>query len=145
MKPWVIWVRGVGVPAYPALLLVAFGLGMVVSLREARRRNLDIRRLLDLSLVVLIGALAGSRVLHILADGSFWEYVARCLRPELANPPAGSRRCLGLLDPFAGGYVFYGGAIGAFLGGAIYLGLRRMPLARVADCLALGTALGLGV
>ena len=72
----------VTLPAYFTLLAVGFGCALLLSWREARRVDLEPGRVVDVNLFCVLWGLVGARVLHVVADGFFGEYVAACLAPE---------------------------------------------------------------
>jgi len=116
------WLR---LPTYFTSLMVGFSLATFVLRREALRRGLPPRQVLDLALWVVPLALVGARLAHLVfVDSTSW----------LRNP-------LTLLS--GGGFVFYGGAIGgvvAMLGWARWTGRSAWVYG---DCLAPATAFGL--
>jgi len=110
-------------------LLVAFGFlaGLWVAARNAGRAGLNPDVVYDLAPWLIGGALVGARILYVT---SYWEQ-------EFAGEP--------FTEVFAfwrGGLVFYGGLIGATLAGIFRVKRLKLPLWRVADCLAPGIALG---
>jgi phosphatidylglycerol:prolipoprotein diacylglycerol transferase len=107
-------------------LLVALGFlaGIQYGARAARRIPIPPERVYDLALVIMIAALVGSRLAYILVE---WKWFLR--------------------DPWSlvfsrQGYVFYGGFIAALLAGIGYCRWKELPVARVADAMAPGVALG---
>jgi phosphatidylglycerol:prolipoprotein diacylglycerol transferase len=116
------WVR---LPTYFTCLMVGFALASFVLRREALRRGLPTREVIDLALWVVPLALIGSRVAHLVfVDPTTWR----------THPAA-------LIT--GGGFVFYGGAFGglaAIAGWSWRTG--RSPWV-YGDCLAPATAFGL--
>ena len=68
-------------PAYFTLLTIGFMAAIWLAWREGGKMGIDQDSLLDLGLVALIGGLVGSRILHVFADGYFWDYVYLCTDP----------------------------------------------------------------
>src|SRR5829696_2569808 len=66
-------------PAYFTLLSLSFGIGMWMTWREAPRLGMDRERVLDLDLWLVLWAVIGARLLHVIADGHFQEYVNLCV------------------------------------------------------------------
>ncbi len=99
-------------------------------LRRAEQRNLIRTTAIDLTLTCLAGGFIGARLLHVL-----WE------EPEfyLQNPAA-------IFYLWNGGFVFYGGVIGAWLACTIFCILRVEAFWYWADvgvpCISLGYAIG---
>ena len=69
--------------SYFTLLAIGFALGIWLSVREARRMGLDFERILDTDLWMVVWGLIGARVLHLVADGHFHDYVNLCTNPKL--------------------------------------------------------------
>lgn len=104
--PW-IEIGSVRIQSYFIVIsLVLSGIAFWVP-RRAKDLDYSPRRALDLYIVAMISGLLGSRLFHIL-----WEEPGYYLK----NP-------LLVFDILSGGFVWYGGAIGGFLG--IFLMLRR--------------------
>jgi len=68
-------------PAYFTLLTVGFMLAIWLGWRESPRVGVDQNQLLDLALLVLVMGIVGSRLLHVVADGYWDDYVNLCLDP----------------------------------------------------------------
>jgi phosphatidylglycerol---prolipoprotein diacylglyceryl transferase len=150
-------------PSYFTLLMVGITAAILLGHREALRRGLDGNAFLDLGLLMMAAGLIGARILHVLADGHFWEYVYLCTDPDklpglaldggrrctealqcvnaglgdLCDEPTGlcrqDRDCLRTLKIWYGGYVFYGGLLLAVPLGLWFVARRRMPMWQVAD------------
>ena len=136
-------------PAYFTMLALSFGVGMWMVWREAPRLGMDRERALDLTLWMVVWGIVGARVLHVIADGHFWDYVHLCTDPtkvpatealvkvcktsaecgydylcnaatSTCHPP---RDCLAAVKVWRGGLAFYGGFLFA---AAFGLALTRM-------------------
>src|SRR5262249_25130153 len=132
--------KGEGLPihTYGLMLMAGFVAAIMVSARLAerewggaegvRRRN-DV---MDLAVWVVVGAFVGSKVLFILVTPKdFLHGLA-----HLFTDPA---RLVGALG---GGFVFYGGFIGAAAGVWWFCRERKIPFLRLADVIAPTVALG---
>jgi len=159
----------VAFPAYFTLLTLGFACATLLSWRDAHRLRIDPDRIIDLNLYMIIFGVLGARLLHVLADGHFMEYVNICIKPEvvravdgvpahctvdaqcapyfLCNAAAGychpPRDCLLALKAWRGGLTYYGGFIAAVAFGLYYLRKHRLPLWRVTDLAGYGIPLGL--
>lgn len=112
---------------YGVLVAVGFLAGLWTAGRRAVRHGLPAEQVMDLGPWLILGALVGSRLWHVVA---YWD-------AEFAGRP--------FTDVFMirqGGLVFYGGLIGASLATVLYLRWKRLPLWRFADVLAPSIALG---
>ena len=156
-------------PAYFTLLTLGFGLAMWMTWRESRRIKLDPDLIIDANLWMIIWGIIGARVLHLVADGHFHEYVDLCLNPKAVKavdalvsrctadaqcgydylcdtarsvcyPP---RDCLAAVKVWRGGLAYYGGFLFAVAFGVWYVLRNRMPLGRVADLAGPAIPLGL--
>jgi phosphatidylglycerol---prolipoprotein diacylglyceryl transferase len=117
------WLR---LPTYFTCLMVGFSLASFVLRREAVRRGLAPRLLMDLALLVVPLALIGSRIAHVvLVDSVTWQ----------EDP---TRILWG-----GGGFVFYGGAAGGLLSIAVWAWWTGRSAWVYGDCLAPATAFGL--
>ena len=96
---------GIPVFSYGVLVATGFLVGSFWVKREAMRVGISPERAMDLLFYIIIAALVGSRVLHILVSD---------LDRVLENP-------LLLFKVWEGGLVFYGGLIGALLVSILYV------------------------
>lgn len=69
-------------PAYSTLLTIGFLLAIFLSTREARKSGIDAGDMLDMVLWMVVMGLCGARVMHVLADGHFMDYVHMCTDPS---------------------------------------------------------------
>jgi phosphatidylglycerol:prolipoprotein diacylglycerol transferase len=166
MRPVILSLLGIDVPAYFAMLTIGFALATWIGARQVARLGLDREVIIDLGLAMVIAGVVGSRILHVIADGYFWDYVHLCTDPSKVDWHISRSHCLhrtvdGLWDQargvchpreancfawaafWAGGLTYYGGLIGA-TGYAVYF-LRRegFPFLKAADMAGFGVALGL--
>lgn len=125
----------VAVKTYGFLLSLAFILGIWYSAKRAKKQGMDINWLPDLSLIILITALAGSRFFYVIRhleefEGHLWDMV---------NPIQSSGE-IGI-----GGLSMFGGFILAIISSIIYLRLKKLNVQKIADIVAPSVMLGLGV
>jgi phosphatidylglycerol:prolipoprotein diacylglycerol transferase len=154
-------------PSYFVLLLTGFLLATVMGAIWARRVGQNPDVIVDLGLAMVLAGIAGGRILHVLADGYFWDYVHLCTDPSKVEWPVSRQQCgsaeyNGIWD-FAkqvcrpkesdcwawakfnsGGLAYYGG-FGAASAAAWYL-LRtdRFPFWKAADMAGMVIPVGLG-
>jgi len=110
---------------YGVLLATGFLLAIFLAYREARRLGIDPNYILDLSFYILIAALLGSRLFHVLGN---W--------PEFAENP------IEIVKFWRGGLVFYGGLILSLLTGVWFVRKHRLNFSKMADLTAPSIALG---
>jgi phosphatidylglycerol:prolipoprotein diacylglycerol transferase len=161
----------VNFPAYFTMLTLSFGIGMWMTWLEAPRLGMDRERVLDLDLWLVVWAVIGARLLHVIADGHFHEYVDLCvdnfkvkatearvakcvtdaqcgfdyvcnLATNTCHPP---RDCLAVLKVWRGGLAYYGGFIFAAGFGLYYARKHRLGMWKMADLAAPWIALGLAL
>lgn len=166
MRPELFRLFGVGFPAYFVLLLTGFFVATSAGAIWAKRigRNPDV--IVDLGLAMLLAGVVGSRILHVLADGYFWDYVHMCTDPHAVVWPLDKVTCVsadygGVWDPatkqchpgsadcfawakfWAGGLTYYGGLIGASLAAVYLLRRDRFPFWKAADMAGFAIPIGL--
>lgn len=147
---------GEPIPAYFALLTVGFVTATLLMVRWAKREGLDHEVVIDLGLVAVLAGVVGARILHVIADGYFWDYVHLCTDPSLViwrtvESAAECRTLDGAWDAAAslchsqhrdcfawaafwnGGLAYYGGLIGASGAGLWFLKRERFPIGKACD------------
>jgi len=153
-------------PAYFTLLTIGFALAIVVARRWAGRQGLDREVATDLGLYMLIAGVIGSRIMHVLVDGYFWDYVHLCTDPSQVEWRITRARCLtetvgGVWDPGAGvcrpgapdcfawakfwngGLVYYGGFLFSAAVGMWFVRRHRFPFWKTVDMTGYAIVLGL--
>jgi phosphatidylglycerol:prolipoprotein diacylglycerol transferase len=69
-------------PSYFTLLLTGFLFATAVGAIWAKRLGHNPDVIVDLGLAMLMAGVVGGRVLHVIADGYFWDYVNLCVDPS---------------------------------------------------------------
>lgn len=148
---------------YFSMVAVGFALAIFMFWRIGGRAGLNRDSLLDLGLYMVIMGVIGARLLHVVADGQFWNYVNWCIDPDavvwnitelecrsrsfqgvwdaaaqVCRPEdPGARplweRCTLWLQFWQGGLAFYGGFLLASVYGIYFIRKEGLPLARVLD------------
>ena len=156
-------------PAYFTLLTLGFGLAMVLTVREGKRLGMDHERVLDTNLWMVVMGIIGARLLHLIADGHFMDYVHLCTNSHLVPaidakvnycstaeqcgydylcdlaihkcyPPTD---CLAAIKVWRGGLAYYGGFLVAVPFAFYYVRKHGLGWWRTADLAAPGIMLGL--
>src|SRR5436305_11556800 len=98
MKQVLFRIPGTGVPVYGFGLMVvaAFYAGMLLAARRSRREGLDPALVYDLALWLLLGGLAGARLLYV---AEYWGKTVHSLGE--------------VFRIWEGGLAFYGSVLGA--------------------------------
>src|SRR5271170_7972930 len=81
MRPELFHALGVSFPSYFVLLLTGFLFATAAGALWARRIGESADVVVDLGLAMLLAGVVGARLLHVLADGYFWDYVHLCTDP----------------------------------------------------------------
>ena len=114
---------GIPIRAYGFMMVIGFALGLWRATRIAPKRGIDKDRVYDLTLIVLLSGVVGSRIVYILLNlqaESFRDFFA----------------------VWNGGLSFHGGVAFAVLAAYIYTKRMQMPFLKCADLLAPSVAIG---
>ena len=153
-------------PSYFVLLLTGFLFATVMGAVWARRVGQNPDVIVDLGLATLLAGIVGSRILHVLADGYFWDYVHLCTDPSKVEWQVSRSQCLeqyaghwdmvrGVCRPierdclawarfYAGGLTYYGGFIAASIAAYSMLRTDKFPFWKAADMAGLVIPVGIG-
>jgi phosphatidylglycerol:prolipoprotein diacylglycerol transferase len=152
-------------PAYTTMLVIGFVIVIFLARRWAVRNGLHGGRMVDFGILMFLWGIVGSRLLHIVADGHFWDYVNVCLDPSKVDWRVDERECtaalhgawdaaegvchpiatncLAALDITAGGFAYYGGFIAAALFSIWFVKRHRWPAGKICDMAGFTISLGL--
>jgi phosphatidylglycerol:prolipoprotein diacylglycerol transferase len=125
MHPVLFEVAGLTVHAYAVASVLGYVVGVALGVWLGLKDGRPLRDLVDLALVVVLSALLGSKLFHVLfeaaghklSDGS----VARGVVDLWRDDPWHWARL------FEAGYVFYGGVVGAVVMGVLFCRRRGIP------------------
>ncbi len=81
MHPRLFEVLGIAFPSYFVMLTLGFVVATGVGVLWAKRIGHNPDVIVDLGIGTLIAGVVGSRLLHVIADGYFWDYVNICIDP----------------------------------------------------------------
>jgi phosphatidylglycerol---prolipoprotein diacylglyceryl transferase len=90
----------IGAPSYFILLVTGFIFATAAGSIWAKRIGQDPDVVVDLGLAMLLAGVAGARILHVIADGYFWDYVHLCTDPSLVDWKITEAECRS--DQYAG-------------------------------------------
>lgn len=135
MYPVLIKLGPLAVRTYGFLLVLAFVTGIWFSARRAKKQGSGIEWLPDLSLIVLISAIVGSRFFYIIYH--LEEFEGRIL--DMINPIQSTGE-IGI-----GGLSMFGGLVLAIVCGIAYVHIKKLGVWKIADVVAPSIMLGLGI
>jgi phosphatidylglycerol:prolipoprotein diacylglycerol transferase len=119
--------------SYGALLALSFILGVVWSIKRAKKVGLNPKYILDLAIVIFISSIVGARLFYVAFH--LEEFKGHWLD---VISPIQSTGDLGI-----GGLSMLGGVVLAILSGILYLRLKRQNIWQVADIVAPAFPLGI--
>ncbi|MFO0569317.1 MAG: prolipoprotein diacylglyceryl transferase [Polyangiaceae bacterium] len=154
-------------PSYFVLLLTGFLFATIAGALWAKRIGQDPDVVVDLGLAMLLAGVVGARLLHVIADGYFMDYVHLCTDPakvdwkithdECLSPRYGGvwdaakqachpveADCFAWAKFWAGGLTYYGGFLGASVAAWYLLRRDRFPFWKAADMAGMVIPIGLG-
>ena len=114
--------------SYGAMIALAFIVGILFSMKEAKKSGEDPERILDLSLYVILGALIGSRLGYVLTNLDYY----------MKNP-------VKILYFRQGGLSFLGGFLVAYFLCWLYVKRTKISFWKYADIATPSIALGIGI
>ncbi len=155
---------GEPIPAYFTLLMLGFAIAIYSVVRWSKRVGLDHNSIIDAGLASILGGIVGGRLLHVLADGYFMDYVHMCTDPakvawritqaqcrtaeglwdaaaQVCRPAA--RDCLAWAKFYNGGLAYYGGLVVGSWSAMRVIKRDGLPVLKVADVTFIGVSLGL--
>jgi len=125
MHPILIHLGRLQIRSYGFMLAVSFLLGIYLAGKRAKRAGVDPQKILDLSVIIILAAVVGARLLYVVFH-----------LEQYSNP----------LDIFAlwqGGATFYGGFLLAMAASYWWVQKNSFSFLQIADVLAPSMALGL--
>lgn len=157
-------VFGEPIPAYFTMLMLGYGVAIYSVVRWAKRSGYDHDSMIDAGLASILGGILGGRLLHVLADGYFMDYVHLCTDPaqvaweitkaqcktaeglwdaaaKVCRPS--ERDCLAWAKFYNGGLAYYGGLIFGSWAAIRVLKRDKQPVWKVADMTFIGVSFGL--
>lgn len=127
------WKGGMPLHTYGVLVSGGFLMAIMLCVHEARRIGADAEQILDLAFWILVSAIIGSRLLHIVTEWhSYWLDLQR----------VGHWTEWKLLRFWEGGLVFYGGFLGATFATWWFTRKTKINFWKTADIIAPALAVG---
>jgi phosphatidylglycerol:prolipoprotein diacylglycerol transferase len=113
---------------YGVMQAIAFFTAIYIATRRAKQKGIDPNIMFDMAIWVLISVVIGARI---------W-YVAEHVSEYTDNP-------FDVFKIWQGGLVFYGGFIGAIIGGLLFLKIRKLSFTKIGDTVAPSLAIGIAI
>lgn len=127
MHPVLLQIGSFKIFSYGTMVALGFLAGMWIGGRETDRLGIDRDRFYDLGMWMILSAIVGSRLFHVLV---YWR--------DYASDP------WEILRLWNGGLVFYGGLLAAVPTCYLFLRKHRIPFLPVADVAAIVIPMGIG-
>jgi phosphatidylglycerol:prolipoprotein diacylglycerol transferase len=119
--------------SYGLMLAISFLLGILLVIRRAKGKDISPNLVMDLSVLIIISAIVGSRVLYVLFHlDEFRGHWTDTFNPFQSNGQIG-----------IAGLTMLGGVILCFISAAIFLKIKKMSFLKIADVFIPAVGLGL--
>jgi phosphatidylglycerol:prolipoprotein diacylglycerol transferase len=125
VRPILIQIGELAIPSYGIMLVISFLMALWFAKRHAKNFNISPIIIENLAFYLMLGVIIGGRMLYVISHWSQYENH--------------------LLDIFAiwkGGMMFFGGFVGGFIAGMLYLKKEKLSVLQVTDIVAPAIALG---
>ena len=126
---------GLAIRGYGIFLVCAIVSGFTLAIFRAPSVGLTSDQVISLGFWMILVGIAGARIFYVIQKSDDF----------LANGASFGQLLLAVVDMTKGGLVVYGSLIGGMIAGVTYLKWNKLPLARTADLVAPGMALGLAI
>jgi len=120
---------------YGLFLMISFIIGIYLSVVRARKSGIDPNVIIDLSIIIIISALVGSRILYVIFH--LEEFENNIL--DIINPLQ-SDGTVGIY-----GLTVLGGIVLSIINCFLYLRYKKLPVLQIFNILTPGLALGTGI
>jgi phosphatidylglycerol---prolipoprotein diacylglyceryl transferase len=132
MHPVLFKLGPLEIRSYGFMLAISFMLGIWLSVQRAKKRKVDPNQIMDLSVLIIISAILGSRLLYVLFHlDEFRGHWLDTINPFQSDGQIG-----------IAGLTLLGGVLLSFLTTVIYLRIKKLPFLRYADIIVPLVALG---
>lgn len=125
MRPILIQIGELGIPAYGLMLAISFLFAILFVKKAARRFNVSPVIIENLAFYLMFGVVIGGRVLYVMFHWHQYE-----------------NDILGIIRFWEGGMMFFGGFLGGLLAGVLYLKKEKVSISLISDIIAPAIALG---
>jgi len=125
LHPVLVEIGRLRIYSYGFMLALSFWIGMLIAAKRAEKRGISPDRVYDLSIVLVLASVIGSRMLYILTHREDYHSI------------------LDVIALWQGGATFYGGFLLALAGAILFIRAKKLSFFLVADACAPAIALGL--
>lgn len=126
MRPVLIELGGIEIPAYGVMLAISFLAALWYVKRKAPDLGIPSVVVENLAFYIMLGVILGGRLLYAAFHSQQYEH-----------------DIMGIFRIWEGGMMFFGGFLGGFLLGALYLRRQRISILKISDIVAPSMGLGL--
>lgn len=130
MHPEIFRIGPTPVYSYGLMLVISFALGILIAQRRAKARGIRAEAILDVTTVILLSSIIGSRFLYVVFHVEEFR-----------------GHWIDTINVFKGlaGLSMYGGIVLAVVLSVLYMRRKRLPVWQISDAIAPSIALGLGI
>ncbi len=118
--------KSIPVYAYGFMLMLGLLVALYVARKRAKSEGMSPERITDLGIYTIFAGIAGGRLFYVIQNFSAYK-----------------DNLIDILKIYQGGLVFYGGLIAAIVALISILMIRKLPILKTFDIIALSLAIGL--
>ena len=133
MHPTLLRFGPLEIRSYGLMLAISFVIGILWAMARSDKRGIDRNRMMDMSMILIVSAIVGSRLMYILTH--LYEFRGRWLDTV---SPIQSTGEIGLP-----GLTMLGGVILCLIGLVIFCRMNKIPILKLSDVVA--PCFGLGI
>ncbi len=133
MHPVLFKLGALEIRSYGLALAISFLLGIMLAVKRAKKKDVDPNQITDLSVILILSAIIGSRLLYVLFHlEEFKGHWLDTINPFQSNGQIG-----------IAGLTMLGGVILCFISSIVYLKVKKLPFLKIADIVIPSVALGI--
>ncbi|MBN1997536.1 prolipoprotein diacylglyceryl transferase [candidate division KSB1 bacterium] len=133
MYPVLVKIGSFQITSYGLALALSFLFGIYFSIYRAKKKNIEPNQIMDLSVIIIISAIVGSRLLYVLFHlDEFRGHWLDTINPFQSNGQIG-----------IAGLTMLGGVVLSFVFGLIYLRMKKLNFLKFADTVIPAVAFGI--
>jgi phosphatidylglycerol---prolipoprotein diacylglyceryl transferase len=127
LLPYLFHSDRISLPTYGAVAALGLVLGLLLSVRLAKRDGLDEEKCWNLGVLTIFCGIVGAKLMLVVTD---WSYYSRHFNEIFS------------FNMLQAGGVWYGGFLGGVGSGILYVRHHRLPILRTWDAFTPGISLG---